>query len=60
MSRLAATAALALLLAGCTPEQLRENQRGWREAECDKILSTPQRERCLREARGGGEEQKKP
>ena len=57
MSRVAA-ALLAALLAGCTPQQLRDNQQGWREAECDKILSTPQRERCLREARG--EEQKKP
>ena len=58
MSRLATAACLAALLAACTAEQLRENQQGWREAECDKILSTPQRERCLREARG--EEQKKP
>jgi len=57
VSRVAA-ALLAALLAGCTPQQLRDNQQGWREAECDKILSTPQRERCLREARG--EEQKKP
>jgi hypothetical protein len=57
VSRLAA-ALLAVLLAGCTAQQLRDSQRGWREAECDKILSTPQRERCLREARG--EEQKQP
>ena len=58
MSRRLAAALLAALLAGCTAQQLRDNQRGWREAECDKILSTPQRERCLREARG--EEQKQP
>jgi hypothetical protein len=57
VSRLAG-ALIAVLLAGCTAQQLRDNQRGWREAECDKILSTPQRERCLREARG--EEQKQP
>lgn len=57
MSRLAG-ALIAVLLAGCTAQQLRDSQRGWREAECDKILSTPQRERCLREARG--EEQKQP
>jgi len=50
--------ALVLLATGCTPQQLRDSQQGWKEAECDKLISTPQRERCLREARG--EEQKKP
>ena len=60
MSRLALAACCLLAFGGCTAEQLRDNQRGWREAECDKILSTPQRERCLREARGSSEESKKP
>ena len=44
----------ALLLAaaaGCTSQQLYDNAQGWRENECMKILDTPQRERCLKEAR---------
>jgi hypothetical protein len=48
----AALLALALVAAGCTAEQLRENQQGWRRAECDKILDTHTRERCLKEVEG--------
>ena len=48
--RLTAIALLLLAAAGCA-EQLRENQQGWRKAECDSILDTRTRERCLKEAR---------
>jgi hypothetical protein len=43
--------ALAALLSGCSSEQLYNNAQGWREAECNKILETPRRERCMKEAR---------
>jgi hypothetical protein len=39
-------------MSACSTEQLRENQQGWRRAECDKILDTPTRERCLKEVDG--------
>ena len=41
---------LLLASAGCTSEQLYNNAQGWREAECNKILDTPRRERCMKEA----------
>ena len=50
----------AALLSGCTSQQLQDNQRGWREAECDKILDTPRRERCMREADQPYDQQRKP
>jgi len=47
----AAIAFLLLAAAGCTSQQLYDSAQGWRENECMKILDTPQRERCLKEAR---------
>jgi hypothetical protein len=41
---------LLLAAAGCTSEQLYNSAQGWREAECNKILDTPRRERCMKEA----------
>ncbi len=52
--------ALAALLAGCSSEQLYNNAQGWREAECNKILETPRRERCMKEARQSYGEYKQP
>ena len=44
-------AALALSLAACSSQWLQDNQQAWREDECVKIIDTPRRERCLKEAR---------
>ena len=52
--RLVMLAALASAMVACSAEQLRENQQGWRRAECDKILDTHARERCLKEVEGYG------
>jgi hypothetical protein len=41
---------LLLALAGCTSQQLYDNAQGWREAECNKMIDTPRRERCMKEA----------
>jgi hypothetical protein len=57
---MARLAVLLLLAAGCNSQALRENQQAWREAECDQAINTPQRERCLAEARRYDQEQKKP
>ena len=54
-----ALAAVLLAIAGCTSQQLRDNAQAWREAECDKMIDTPHRERCLKEARQSHEEYKK-
>jgi hypothetical protein len=43
--------ALLALAAGCTAQQLAENQQRWREAECDQAIDTPRREACLKEVR---------
>ncbi len=51
---------LLLLAAGCSSEQLYNNAQGWREAECNKILDTPRRERCMKEARQSHREYKTP
>jgi hypothetical protein len=50
MRQLALLAAVLSGLAACTSEQLYGNAAGWRENECMKILDTPRRERCLKEA----------
>ncbi|HEX6691631.1 MAG TPA: hypothetical protein VF110_10840 [Burkholderiales bacterium] len=50
---------LAAMLAACSSQQLENNAAGWREAECDRAIDTPLRERCLREVRRYNEEQKK-
>jgi hypothetical protein len=44
-------AVLMLATSGCSSQFLENNAQGWREAECNKILDTPRRERCLKEAR---------
>jgi len=54
MGRLVAV--VAFLLAGCSSQQLYDSAAGWRENECNKILETPRRERCLKEARQSHEE----
>lgn len=56
---LALLAAALSGLASCTSQQLYNNAQGWREAECDKILDTPRRERCMKEARQSLEEYRK-
>ena len=50
--RVALLAALAFIVSACTADQLRENQQGWKRAQCDQILDTRVRERCLREIEG--------
>ena len=55
-----AIALAACALAACTSQQLYNNAQGWREAECNKILETPRRERCMKEARQSYEEYRKP
>jgi hypothetical protein len=55
-------ALLAAALPGivaCTDRQLYNNAQGWRENECNKILDTPRRERCMKEARQSHEEYRK-
>jgi hypothetical protein len=47
--RIALLAAVALVVSACSA--LRENQQGWREAECDQAIDTPRREACLKEVR---------
>jgi hypothetical protein len=54
-----AVIAMLLIAAGCSSQQLYDNAQGWREAECNKILETPRRERCLKEARQSHEEYRK-
>jgi hypothetical protein len=49
-------AVVAFTLAGCSSQQLYDSAAGWRENECNKILETPRRERCLKEARQSHEE----
>ena len=53
-------AAALSALAACTDQQLYNNAQGWREAECNKLLDTPRRERCMKEARQSHEEYRKP
>jgi hypothetical protein len=53
-------AMFAALLAACSPKQLYDSAAGWREAECNKILDTPRRERCMKEAQQPYEEYRKP
>jgi hypothetical protein len=52
-------ALLFALLGGCSPKQLYDSAAGWREAECNKLLDTPRRERCMKEAQQPYEEYKK-
>ena len=59
MRKLALLAASLSGLTSCTSQQLYNNAQGWREAECNKILDTPRRERCMKEARQSFEEYKK-
>jgi hypothetical protein len=60
MMPLVALAAALSALASCTSQRLQDNAAGWREAECEKMLDTRQRERCLKEVRQYNEEHKKP
>ena len=46
---LAALAAAFAGLAACSSQFLKDNQQGWRQAECEQILETRTRERCLKE-----------
>ena len=55
-----AAALLAIVLSACSEQQLYNNAQGWREAECNKILETPRRERCMKEARQSHGEYKQP
>jgi len=57
--RSAAIAGLLLAAAGCSSQQLYNNAQGWREAECNKMLDTPRRERCMKEAGRSYEEYNK-
>jgi hypothetical protein len=58
--RLAMIALLMAAASGCTSQQLYDSAAGWRENECMKILDTPRRERCMKEAQQPYEEYKKP
>jgi hypothetical protein len=53
-------ALLAIVASACSEQQLYNNAQGWREAECNKILETPRRERCMKEARQSYQEYKQP
>ena len=44
-------AALALLGAGCTSQQLYATGQQWRANECRRLADTAERDRCLRDAR---------
>jgi hypothetical protein len=57
--RPAAIAVLLLAASGCSSQQLYNNAQGWREAECNKILDTQRRERCMKEAGRSHEEYNK-
>lgn len=59
MRKLALLAAALSSLVACTDRQLYNNAQGWREAECNRILDTPRRERCMKEARQSHEEYRK-
>jgi hypothetical protein len=59
-TRIALLAAGLCGLVACTDQQLYNNAQGWREAECNKMLETPRRERCMKEARQSYEEYRKP
>ena len=50
LERIATACVVIAVIAGCSAEQLRGNQQGWRNAECDKIVDPHARERCLKEA----------
>jgi hypothetical protein len=54
-----AIALAAALLSGCSSQQLYDNAQGWREAECNKMIDTPRRERCMKEADRSYQEYKK-
>jgi hypothetical protein len=58
-TRLALLAAALSGLAACTDQQLYNSSQGWREAECNKMIDTPRRERCMKEARQSHEEYRK-
>ena len=44
---------------GCTSQQLYDSAAGWRENQCMKILDTPRRERCMKEANQSHDEYRK-
>jgi hypothetical protein len=48
--RLALLAIIASSAFACDSGLLRDNQQRWREAQCDGIMDTRTRERCLKEA----------
>jgi hypothetical protein len=48
-----------LPLGACSEQQLYDSAQGWRENECMRILDTPRRERCLKEARTSHDEYEK-
>ena len=41
---------LTLLLAGCTGRQIYDSATGWRQNECQKILESAERARCMESA----------
>ena len=45
-----ATLALALALTGCTGRQVYQSATGWRQNECQKILESAERARCMESA----------
>lgn len=45
----AALVAVALLVSGCSSEQVYNAAAGWRHNECNRIGDPQQRERCLKE-----------
>ena len=57
--KLALLAAALAGLAAYTSEQMYSNAAGWRANECMKILDTPRRERCMKEADQSYEEYRK-
>lgn len=41
---------LTLLVAGCTGRQIYDSAAGWRQNECQKILESAERARCMENA----------
>ncbi len=46
---------LAGLLPGCAANPRDESAREWQRAECNRILDTEARERCMKRVEGGDE-----
>jgi hypothetical protein len=63
MNPYAALAALLVLSAACTTTQRDASAREWARSECNRVLDTADRERCLKrvdEEYGSGQAERRP